>query len=179
MQQQPRPGKQDKFSDSTELAGAKFEITDENGKKQTVTTKNSGAVYAKIDLGHEYTITETEVPAGYYKDAQPQSINTSGWHVVMENGNFKIVKEDGTEVKEEDLVFTFKDTPYQKIRLQKKVRGENETDAQAKKLSGVTFSVYVKENNMFVPVKDAKAKAEKEAAAKAAAEAKAAEAPKA
>ena len=147
--------KQDKFSDSTQLAGAKFEISDESGKKQTVTTKNSGAVYAKIDLGHEYTITETEVPAGYYKDAQPQSINTSGWHVVMENGNLKIVKEDGTEVKEEDLVFTFKDTPYQKVRLQKKVRGENETDAQAKKLSGVTFSVYVKENNMFVPVKDA------------------------
>ena len=65
----------------------------------------------------------------------------------MENGSFKIVKGDGTEVKEEDLVFTFKDTPYQKIRLQKKVRGENETDEQAKALSGITFSVYVKENN--------------------------------
>jgi len=147
--------KQDKFSDSTQLAGAKFEITDESGNKQAVRTKNSGAVYAKIDLGHEYTITETEVPVGYYKDAQPQSIDTRGWHVEMENGNYKIVKSDGTEVTEKDLVYTFADTPYQKIRLQKKVRGENETDAQAKKLSGVTFSVYVKENNVFVPVKDA------------------------
>ncbi|MBQ8054678.1 MAG: Cna B-type domain-containing protein [Lachnospiraceae bacterium] len=147
--------KKDMFSDSTELTGAKFEISDESGKKQTVTTKNSGAVYAKIDLGHVYAITETEVPAGYYKDAQPQSIDTRGWHVEMENGNYKIVKSDGTEVTEEDLVCTFADTPYQKIRLQKKVRGENETDAQAKKLSGVTFSVYVKENNVFVPVKDA------------------------
>ena len=151
--------KKDAFSDSTQLSDAKFEISDENGKKQTVTTKTSGAVYAKIDLGHAYTITEAEVPAGYYKDAQPQSINTSGWHVVMENGNFKIVKADGTEVKEKDLEFTFKDTPYQKIRLQKKVRGENETDAQAKALSGITFSVYVKEDGSFVPVKDAKGNA--------------------
>lgn len=104
--------KKDRFSDSTQLAGAKFEISDESGKKQTVTTKNSGAVYAKIDLGHVYTITETEAPAEHYNDAQPQTIDTSDWRVVMEGENFKILKGDDTEVKAEDLVFTFKDTPY-------------------------------------------------------------------
>ena len=140
----------DRYNTDTQLAGAKFEVSD-GTKTTTVTSDGSKYANLEVKLGKEYTITETSVPTGYYRDAAPQSIDTTGWKVgVKSDGTFAVFKADDTEVSPDDLKFTFADTPYKKIRLTKKVKNENTPDKDASPLANVTFTVYVKDGDNFV-----------------------------
>ncbi len=143
--------KKDKLR-GTQLKGAKFEVSG-GGTTKEITSDTKKATL-EIKLGENYTIKETSVPAGYYLDAAQQSINTTGWKVGRKaDGSYAVFKADGTEVTADDLTFTFEDTPYQQIRLTKKVKDLKKPDADPVNLNGVTFSVYVKEGNNFVPYK--------------------------
>ena len=143
--------KKDKLT-GTQLKGAKFEVSDGTDTKEITSDTKKATLEIKLDKN--YTITEKSVPAGYYLDAASQSINTTGWKVGRkDDGSYAVFKADGTEVTSDDLTFTFEDTPYKKIRLTKKIKDDGQTDDKATTLSGVTFSVYVKEGNNFVPYK--------------------------
>ena len=142
--------KKDKLTD-TQLANAKFEVSD-GTKVKTVTSSASAAARLPIELGKVYTITETQVPTGYYKDSEesPVTLDTRGWKVGMKNdGSFAVYDADGHEVTSDALTFTFKDTPQKKIRVTKKVKKVDAADTTATALSGVTFSIYTRNGDNF------------------------------
>ena len=140
--------KQDKL-DKSKLEGAEF-IVSGGPETQRVTSTNT-KVSLQIKLGYKYTIKEDSVPAGYYRDASDQTIDTTGWKVGRKSdGSYAVFKADGTEVTSDDLTFTFEDTPYKKILLIKRLRDDDQIDDDATaSLPDIVFSVYVKKDGKF------------------------------
>ena len=138
--------KTDALNDGALVKGAKFKVYSDDSE-QTIDNKN-GEVYAEIELGKLYHIEETVAPVGYYRDERIQDKDTTTWRATVKDGKYVVVKkveDQEVEVTEADLTFTFKDVPYQKLRLKKLQKRNNEEDTQATTLSGVTFSVYKKD----------------------------------
>ncbi|MHC5253137.1 MSCRAMM family protein [Listeria kieliensis] len=99
------------------LAGAEFTLTDNNGEKQVLTTKEDGLFHFALEGGKTYTLEETKVPEGYKGSFKQENITLKNdgqiFKVTAQNeiqkGKLQIIKVDketGKKLAGAEFTFT-------------------------------------------------------------------------
>ncbi|HAO6015951.1 SpaA isopeptide-forming pilin-related protein [Listeria monocytogenes] len=105
------------------LAGAEFTLTDSNGEKQVVTTKDNGTFKFNIEGGEKYTLEETKTPKGYKGTFKQENITLKDdgqiFKIIAKNkikkGLLEVIKVDKkTRAKLAGAEFTLMDNDGEK-----------------------------------------------------------------